>query len=326
MGLQTKAVGLSESSHPRRFRENRYVYPVLSRRSGGVSVGINLNPDKVCDFGCIYCQVDRRERSAGCSVDLKQVVKELRSVLLGLRPGGELWTAPEFASLPASRRHVADVAFSGDGEPTWFRNFAQAARAVVRTKDETGFTGAKVVLLTNGSGLRRPDVAAALRFLDKHSGEVWAKLEAGTAEYFHQIHRNAYPFEELLANILACGRARPVVIQSCFVRVRGKSPPAKEIAAYLDRLRELREGGAQIRFVQVYTIARAPAYGIVSSLTRAEVDRIARQVRAKTGLEARAYYGSVGEGQGLLGEEPPEWTGRAGERLESSSATRHALV
>ena len=45
--------------HPRRFEDFKFVYPVLSRRAHGISIGINTNPDKVCNFDCIYCQVDR---------------------------------------------------------------------------------------------------------------------------------------------------------------------------------------------------------------------------------------------------------------------------
>jgi len=47
---------LTVRDHRRELDENRYVYAVLSRRSGGVSIGINLNPDKVCNFDCIYCR------------------------------------------------------------------------------------------------------------------------------------------------------------------------------------------------------------------------------------------------------------------------------
>ena len=55
----TKTRVLTTQDHRRKLDENRYVYAVLSRRSGGVSIGVNLNPDKVCNFDCIYCQVDR---------------------------------------------------------------------------------------------------------------------------------------------------------------------------------------------------------------------------------------------------------------------------
>ena len=64
------------SQHERQFAENRFVYPVLSRRSGGISVGINLNPDKVCNFDCVYCQVDRKVPSVVRRVDLERLRQE----------------------------------------------------------------------------------------------------------------------------------------------------------------------------------------------------------------------------------------------------------
>src|ERR1700748_2731338 len=109
--------------HPRSFETNRFVYPVVSRRSGGISIGINLNPDKVCNFDCIYCQVDRTKAPQEYFVGLPKLLSELESILRGLAPDGELWREPEFAHLPAEKRHVADIAFSGDGEPTAFKNF-----------------------------------------------------------------------------------------------------------------------------------------------------------------------------------------------------------
>src|SRR5438445_111855 len=60
---------LSVGRHPRAYRENHYVYPVLSRRARGVSIGINLNPDKICNWDCVYCQVDRTTPAAIPQVD-----------------------------------------------------------------------------------------------------------------------------------------------------------------------------------------------------------------------------------------------------------------
>ena len=44
--------------HPRDFADQQYVYPVISRRSRGISVGVNLSPTGLCNFRCVYCQVD----------------------------------------------------------------------------------------------------------------------------------------------------------------------------------------------------------------------------------------------------------------------------
>jgi wyosine [tRNA(Phe)-imidazoG37] synthetase (radical SAM superfamily) len=295
---------LSESDHPRSFRDGRYVYPVLSRRAGGISVGINLNPDKACNFDCIYCQVDRSKPPVDALVEMDVLCTELRTILMALQPGGALWREPEFASLSQKKQHVADIAFSGDGEPTTFRNFGKVVRMTVEIKEALGFGNAKVVLITNATGLHRPDVQETLRFLDAHHGEVWAKLDAGTEAYYRLIDRTYFPFEKILENIRDCGRERSIVIQSCFVKIRGIAPDPGEIAAFIERLRALTEAGAHIQLVQVHTAARRPAYGIVSSLSDAEVDTIANRVHEVAGLDARPFYGDVPPGQGLMGEEP----------------------
>jgi len=89
--------------HERRWRDNRYVYPVVSRRSGGISVGINLNPDKACNFDCIYCQVDRRIPPAVRRVDLDILEKEIDRVLEAERDGS-LYEHPPCSALPPGRR------------------------------------------------------------------------------------------------------------------------------------------------------------------------------------------------------------------------------
>ena len=108
--------------HSRLFENNRFVYPVVSRRSQGVSVGVNLNPDKVCNFDCIYCQVNRRTESETRFVEMDQLLAELASVLT-LVTSGELFSHPPFSSTPKHLQRLNDIAFSGDGEPTTFRNF-----------------------------------------------------------------------------------------------------------------------------------------------------------------------------------------------------------
>lgn len=273
---------------------------MLSRRSGGISIGINLNPDKACNFDCIYCQVDRTKAPQERFVGLSKLLSELEAILTGLAPSGVLWDEPEFRQLPAERRRVADIAFSGDGEPTMFRNFFDVVRACVEVKERIDSNAAapKVIVISNTTGFDRPEVKRAFEFLDSHQGEIWAKLDAGTPEYFKQIDATDFPFECVLANILDCARVRPTVIQSCFMRVRGAGPSAQEIAAFIGRLKDIVASGGQLKRVQVYTIARNPALSIVSSLSDAEVDAIAVRVRNEAGLAAEAHYGSVAEGQG----------------------------
>src|SRR5262245_49339560 len=81
--------------HERLFEGIRFVYPVLSRRSDGLSVGVNLNPDKVCNFDCIYCQVDRTSQSETRFVGTKQLLEELESVLQ-LAVSGDIFQTEKF--------------------------------------------------------------------------------------------------------------------------------------------------------------------------------------------------------------------------------------
>lgn len=295
---------LSEKKHPREFRSNTYIYPVLSRRSGGISIGVNLNPDKVCNFDCIYCQVDRSKKPQEHFVGLPKLLNELEAILHGLRPAGELWSEPEFSSLPSDKRRVADMAFSGDGEPTTFKNFFEVVRTCVGLKErmEDPSWHAKVVVISNATGFDRPDVKQAFEFLDQHRGEIWAKLDAGMPAYFKLIDATDFPFEKILSNITDCAHVRPVVIQSCFMRVRGAGPNDEEIGEFCKRLNEIVRAGGRIDRVQVYTVARDPALSIVSSLSDAEVDAIAARVSGETKLRAEAYYGEVPEGRGLMDE------------------------
>jgi wyosine [tRNA(Phe)-imidazoG37] synthetase (radical SAM superfamily) len=287
------------TDHARLFEHNRFVYPVLSRRSGGISIGVNLNPDKICNFDCIYCQVDRRSQSETRFVETAALVNELRTTL-ELVTSGHIYDTPKFESVPPHLRRLNDIAFSGDGEPTTYKNFDEIIRACAAVKHDFDPTPApspqspapKLVLITNASMFHRPHVQCGLAILDENNGEIWAKLEAGTDEYYHLIERTPIPFRQILDNITAAARVRPLVIQSLFMRVNGEPPSAAELEAFCDRLNEITTAGGQLKLIQIYTVARRPAESFVTPLTDAEVDTIDTLIKERTKLSALAYYGN----------------------------------
>ncbi len=279
------------SQHERRFANNRFVYPVLSRRSGGISIGVNLNPDKVCNFDCIYCQVDRRSPSETRFVGLEQLLHELTDTL-DLVVSGDLYSTAKFAGTPKHLRRLNDMAFSGDGEPTTYRNFDEIIAACAEIKRALQLDSVKMVLITNASMFHREHVRRGLETLDANQGEIWAKLDAGTQAYFQQIDRTTIPLRQVLENITAAAKVRPIVIQSLFMRVNGIAPSEAEIHAYCERLNEIIAAEGKIKLVQVYTIARRPAESYVSSLSDAEVDAIVELVQSRTGLNTEAFYGT----------------------------------
>ncbi len=278
--------------HERRFDANRFVYPVLSRRSRGLSIGVNLNPDKVCNFDCIYCQVDRTRQSETRFVETDALVAELDD-MLAMVVSGEVYDTEKFRATPPALRRLNDIAFSGDGEPTTYRNFDELIGVCAEVKRKHALDDVKLVLITNASMFHRPHVQRGLEILDENNGEIWAKLEAGTAEYFKLVDRTPIAFQQILDNITAAARVRPLVIQALFMRVAGEAPSAAELDAFCDRLNEITAAGGQLKLVQAYTVARRPAEEIVSPLTDAEVDAIVALVESRTGLAAAAFYGSA---------------------------------
>jgi wyosine [tRNA(Phe)-imidazoG37] synthetase (radical SAM superfamily) len=264
--------------HPRSWHENKFVYPVLSRRSQGISIGINLNPDKVCNFDCIYCQVDRRSEAETKFVETGQLLEEIDHMLSLVTSGG-LFGDEAFREVPAERRRLNDIAFSGDGEPTTYRNFDEIIAAVAKLKRTHELPSVKLVLITNASMFHRPAVERGLAILDQNNGEIWAKLEAGTDAYYQLVERTKVPFRRVLDNITAAAKIRPIVIQSLFMRINGAAPPDAEIDAFCERLAEVVAAGGKLKLVQVYTVARPPAESFVTPLTEAELEAIAAKVR-----------------------------------------------
>jgi wyosine [tRNA(Phe)-imidazoG37] synthetase (radical SAM superfamily) len=279
------------SLHPRSWHENHYVYPVVSRRARGLSIGINLNPDKACNFDCVYCCVDRMVPSTLRTVDLDVLRAELDH-MLGHALSGRIWSEPPFDATPEALRRLNDIAFSGDGEPTSYPRFTDACRLVADLLARHEARAVKTILITNATLLDRPAIRQALRVLDEHNGEVWAKLEAGTDAYYRRIERTSVPLQLVLDNIRSAGLERPIVIQSLFMQLDGAGPDQAEIDAYLQRLGELVRSGCRIRLVQVYTVARRTAEVSVTPLDDARLERIAVQVQS-LGIPAETYPASA---------------------------------
>jgi len=275
-------------AHSRSFRQNRYVYPVLSRRAGGISIGVNLNLDKVCNFDCVYCQVNRTEPGQREFVEIDRLVAELDAAV-ALVTSGRIFEDPQFGRTPPELRRLNDIALSGDGEPTTYRNFDEVVAACAEVRRRHGLDDLKLVLITNASMFHRERVRRALATLDANGGEIWAKLDAGTEDYYRLVARSAISFQRILDNLAEAARVRPIVIQSLFMRIRGEPPSAAEQNAYCDRLGEITSAGGRIKLVQVHTIARPPAESWVTALSNAEVDALGERVRRRTGLPVAAF-------------------------------------
>lgn len=269
----------AHQSHPRTFLANRYVYAVLSRRAGGVSIGVNLSPHKACNFNCTYCQVDRTTPGPEKTVVLSVLRDELRATL-ELVKSDALLADPRFRSAPQSQRRVVDIAFSGDGEPTVEPWFPEAAHIAAEERKRAGLSEIAIRVITNATVFHLPRVSETLRFLDAHALDVWAKLDAGTAAYYDEVDRTRVPFQRVIDNITACARERLTTIQTLFARHHGAPPTSDEVRAWAGRLADIAAAGGRIGWVQVHTVSRAPGESFVTPLTMDELDQIAALAQA----------------------------------------------
>lgn len=280
-------IGVShEFTEPRNFANNRYVYTVISSRARGLSVGVNVAAERMCNLNCAYCENDRRSGASHEPLDLNAISAELEQMLAFIRSGAVRHSVP-YQRMSPELLQLKHVAISGEGEPTLSPQFRDAIEAVihVRAKAREFF---KVVVLTNSSNLDSPLVNEALDLLTKQD-EVWAKLDAGTEEHMQRVNGSTVPLKRILANILKLALRRPVIIQSLFASVNGIAPSAEEIFQYAQRLLELKEGGAQIPLVQIYSASRPMAKSGSEHLRLKELFEIARTVRQVSGMQAEVF-------------------------------------
>jgi wyosine [tRNA(Phe)-imidazoG37] synthetase (radical SAM superfamily) len=273
--------------YARDFLTNRFVYVVVSPRAHGLSVGINMNPDKRCNFDCVYCEVNRSTPPREQHLDVPVMVRELQQTLALVRDG-RLQGVSSLRSLPEELLRLRHVTLSGDGEPTLCPNFSDAVHGVLHVRALGDLPFFRVVLVSNATGLDLPEVQKGLNALT-HDDEIWLKLDGGTAGYIEQVDRPQVPLEKVLENILSLGRQRPIIIQSLFPKLAGQEPPEEEIAAYVSRLRELKDKGAQIALVQVYSAMRPTMHPDCRHLPLKTLSRIAHAVRDATGLRAEVF-------------------------------------
>ncbi len=270
----------------RNFFGNRFVYCVISQRAGGLSVGINVNPDKRCNFDCVYCEVDRTTRGGPARLPVAAMLAELEK-LLAVVNAGRLEGLGNALS-PGGPLTFKEVALSGDGEPTLSPNFREIIEAVEGLRARRVFPSFKIVLITNGAGLHLPQVRTGLAVLNR-GDEIWVKLDVGTQAGMERVNRTEIPLEDVLKNIHELGMQRSIVIQSLFPLVDGEEPSPGEIDAYVDCLLELKEAGTRISLVQVYSAHRPAMDSACAHLPLKSLSRIARTIRDRTGLNAEVF-------------------------------------
>lgn len=271
---------LTTENHRRDSAAMTYVYPVVSRRAGGVSIGINLNVNNACNWACVYCQVDGLTRGGPPPIDLVLLREELEAFLAEIVDGDFM-----LRHVPAAARCLMDIAFSGNGEPTSASEFADA---VAIARDALAARGllpdVKLRLITNGSLMHRETVQRGVAILGENGGEVWFKLDRVGEEASRAINGVPQQPATVLANLRRSCALAPTWVQTCWFAVAGHAPTAAERQAYCDLLREVRD---QVAGVHLYGLARPsmqPLAELLTRLPKAALEDFAAQIQKETGV------------------------------------------
>ena len=274
---------LTISNHSRDSAGLTYVYPVLSRRAGGLSVGINLNTNNACNWRCVYCQVPGLIRGNAPAINLDQLERELHAFL------DEVLHGDFFAIniIPAENQIIRDIAISGNGEPTTAREFPEVIDIIGRVITELGMAGQiKIVLITNGSFVNRSIVQKGLVHLAELNGEIWFKLDSATRAGIKKINGVSISVDSVRRNLRTAVRLCPTWIQTCIFSLDGLPIPIAEREAYIQFIEGLLDECLPVRGVMLYGLARPslqPEAARLSLVAGEWMDQFAEQIR-QTGI------------------------------------------
>ncbi|NMA10994.1 MAG: radical SAM protein, partial [Methanomicrobiales archaeon] len=159
--------------------------PVPSRRLG-VSLGVDLVPQKTCAYNCVYCECGR---TTDLTCERREYVPTGRVIA-------------ELDDFLAKGPDLDYVTFAGSGEPTLHSGIGEIIAFI---KDR--HPRYRVAVLTGSALLADPDVRAALMRADL----VVPSLDAVSEEVFSRINRPSpgITAERVLAGLLDFAREYP---------------------------------------------------------------------------------------------------------------------
>ncbi|MDX8385818.1 MAG: radical SAM protein [Gallionella sp.] len=261
---------LDVTNHDRDSAELQYVYPVISRRAGSVSVGINLNTNNACNWRCIYCQVPDLTRGSSPPIALDILESELRDFLNELLHGDFMKNR-----VPEGSQRINDIALSGNGEPTSSAEFPEVISIIKRVRSEVSLPDeVKTVLITNGSLLYRSEIQQSLRDMAKMNGQVWFKLDRASEAGMQQINDTRIAMSKVRGNLITAIACCPTWIQTCWFALDGAPPTVQDEDDYLEFVTSLLQDGHQPKGVLLYSLARPSMQSEAFRLTALSAEQL----------------------------------------------------
>jgi len=269
------------ADHNRRFAGFNFVYPVISRRAKGLSIGINCTPNGVCSFDCVYCQVcknSEKEKIKFPNVD--EILFELKELLSIYR---DTKLAEHFPGIEEKDRMLKDIALSGDGEPTFYPYFAELCEALQKIQSECP-ENPKLTLITNATQICEEKTVRGLEFLTSQNGEIWGKLDAGTDEFLQFIDRpqKKINIAAIESNLKFAVSKFPLRIQTMLCEAGGKIPSEAEIENYAQIVQRIYETNPEnLLSVQLYSVVRQTTDNSVKSLSKEFLENVKKKLQEK---------------------------------------------
>jgi wyosine [tRNA(Phe)-imidazoG37] synthetase (radical SAM superfamily) len=265
---------LSIHDHSRELSGLKYIYSVISRRAGGLSIGINLNVNNACNWQCIYCEIPNLTRGSPPPIELDVLENELRLFLHDIIHGDYMER-----NVAIEDRHLKDIAFSGNGEPTSATEFPQVILIVKKILQEYDLLHKiKIRLITNGSLMHEASVLKSIEMLEEINGEVWFKVDAATEETIKIINQVNLKPNQILERLLNTANICPTFVQTCIFMINGKSPDEKDIDAYIELINKAKK---IIKGVHLYGLARPslqPRAKDLGRISEEELKNIAKKL------------------------------------------------
>lgn len=270
---------LTTTNHSRDIAGLKYVYPVLSRRAGGLSIGINFNTNNSCNWRCIYCQVPDLKVGAAPDLDFQLLEDELRFFLDDVKSGNFY----QRFQVDEDKRVIKDIAISGNGEPTSVRDFDKAVALIGGMAIDAGvLPNSNFVLITNGSLVHKPSVQKGLVKLREYGGEVWFKFDSATEEGRALINNAGQSCRVSVDNLLLSASLCPTKLQTCLLNYDKHGLSRQEKNAFLNLLERIKARGCVLKCVMLYTIARPslqPESGRLERMSVEAMNAFADEIR-----------------------------------------------
>lgn len=273
---------LTVKDHNRDAIGFKYIYPVISRRSGGLSIGINFNTNNACNWACVYCQVPDLSIGAAPELDLELLKKELAEFLQDVLQG-DFYDRFE---IEQDKRVIKDIALSGNGEPTSVNNFYLAIKTIIDVVEQANIPAPfQYVLITNGSLIHKPDVQKGLQLFNQHKGHVWFKVDSATGPGRRLINHTAISTEQQKNNLILSAKLCKTWVQTCVLSYAGYENEGLltkvEQAAYVALLKYIIQK-VNIEGVMLYSVARPSLQAqanYISSVKEEQLEEFAKNIR-----------------------------------------------